>query len=583
MRPIDVPGDATTPVVIGIGEIYDGSLEVKGDRDFVRIDLVAGQTVAVTLDGFGDRPLRDPILAMADGDGNVLEFSNDRSDSRNAGLVFTAAYTGSFYIGVGGFEDVFRGTYRLEVETAEPLTDPTAAIDWGTQVADQEITVYFGDAGYRRYGLTSDGFNPYEIGQFEKAFAAISAVADLTFTIVDKPRDADFKLILDTDGLGPDLLGLFLPPGEEGAGFGAFNGQIWDRTAGGDLEMGGFSFVTVVHELMHGLGLAHPHDAGGGSDVMPGVISEFGSFGNAGLNEGVYTIMTYNSGYLTGTKGSAPPKDGGYGYEAGPMALDIAVLQEKYGANMTTNLGETTYVLPKANVMGTKWVSIWDAGGIDTIRHDGGGLTVIDLRAATLAYEEGGGGFISAKMGIAGGFTIANGVVIERAIGGMGGDLIIGNDADNILVGRRGRDLLEGHTGKDVISGNIGNDILVGGAGGDTLTGGSGADVFQFRSFRDSRWPPEQRDMITDFTRSEDLIDLSEIGIRGPVESNGGFTFIGQDQFSGEGAGTAGELRFQVGSEGLYIQADIDGNGRADLRVYVEDLNRIGASDFFLV
>ena len=41
----------------------------------------------------------------------------------------------------------------------------------------------------------------------------------------------------------------------------------------------------------------------------------------------------------------------------------------------------------------------------------GNGATTIDLRAATLQYEVGGGGFVSFVAGIHGGFTIASGVV----------------------------------------------------------------------------------------------------------------------------------------------------------------------------
>ena len=65
--------------------------------------------------------------------------------------------------------------------------------------------------------------------------------------------------------------------------------------------------------------------------------------------------------------------------------------------------------------------------------------------------------------------TIAEGTVIEYAIGGDGNDTIIGNDADNLLMGGRGNNLL--------IGGN-GNDMLTSGPGRDTLQGGSGDDIY---------------------------------------------------------------------------------------------------------
>ena len=50
---------------------------------------------------------------------------------------------------------------------------------------------------------------------------------------------------------------------------------------------------------------------------------------------------------------------------------------------------------------------------------------------------------------IHGGFTIANGVVIEKAVGGSGNDSITGNSADNTFKGRGGDDTIEGGAGTD--------------------------------------------------------------------------------------------------------------------------------------
>ena len=66
----------------------------------------------------------------------------------------------------------------------------------------------------------------------------------------------------------------------------------------------------------------------------------------------------------------------------------------------------------------------------------------IDLRAATLADgDPNAGGFLSQQTDVAGGFTIANGVVIENAIGGNGNDTLIGNNAANRLEGGAGDDI----------------------------------------------------------------------------------------------------------------------------------------------
>ncbi len=152
-----------------------------------------------------------------------------------------------------------------------------------------------------------------------------------------------------------------------------------------------------------------------------------------------------------------------------PRALDIAVIQEKYGANTTHNAGDDTYRLPMVNAPGTGYATIWDTGGIDTIAAEGLRGTTIDLTAATLLGSDalGGGGIMSHARGIYGGLTIAAGVVIENASGGSGRDTITGNSADNALFGNGGRDTLNGSAGNDTLDGGSDRDAMAGGAGND--------------------------------------------------------------------------------------------------------------------
>src|SRR6185503_11573172 len=144
-------------------------------------------------------------------------------------------------------------------------------------------------------------------------------------------------------------------------------------------------------EMGHGHGLAHPHDNGGGSEVMHGVVEEGAldySTGDYGLNNGVYTTMSYNDGWdKDGPNGAAP--ENGYGYQGTLMAFDVAVLQQKYGANMDYMTGNDTYQLPDVNAAGTFYSCIWDAGGRDAIQGSTTLSNTINLNAATLEYEVG--------------------------------------------------------------------------------------------------------------------------------------------------------------------------------------------------
>lgn len=335
-----------------------------------------------------------------------------------------------------------------QMEAVAAGTAYTNAIDWGGVMVDTGVFNEDGDMVIEYYFAPGEGrfefvyprqeWTEYEIAQTELAFDTFEAFLGVEFVEVDNAADAEFVLNkINTFG---SFLGVMNPPGTFGEGQAGFasEGTGWNTTGG--LEQGGFGFVTLIHEFGHGLGLAHPHDTGGGSTVLPGV-SNNADPGFMDLNQGVYTMMSYVDGWATHPDGQlTPAQTVNYGYQGTPMAVDIAVLQEKYGANMDHATGNDVYILPDSNTGGTYWSSIWDAGGIDEIRHTGSDAAVIDLRAATLGLEEGGGGWISWVDEIYGGYTIANGVVIENATGGTGNDALVGNEADNLLTGGGGDD-----------------------------------------------------------------------------------------------------------------------------------------------
>lgn len=307
---------------------------------------------------------------------------------------------------------------------------PTDSIDWGTKITPVNgvITFYFAKAGESFDDQTSDNWTATEKAAAVLAMKQYENVIGVKFVETANGDDAIFKFQISDDP-GSDTLGYFNPPGEENGGVGWFNSAGLGWTGSG-LAQGGLGFVTLLHEFGHAMGLAHPHDDGGTSTVMHGVTDAFDSYGDFGLNQGVYTTMTYNDGWPA-KLGELPSL--AYGRQATTMALDIWVLQQKYGANTSYKTGNDTYLLPAANNSGTFFACVWDAGGTDKLQYNGTAATTIDLRPATLQYESGGGGYVSSAAGIYGGYTIANGVVIENATGGKGADKITGNAAANVL------------------------------------------------------------------------------------------------------------------------------------------------------
>ncbi|MFK7835214.1 MAG: DUF4214 domain-containing protein [Sulfitobacter sp.] len=226
--------------------------------------------------------------------------------------------------------------------------------------------------------------------------------------------------------------------------------------------------VTLIHEIGHALGLAHPHDG----NLFPGVDNEQDS-GDFGLNTELATRMSYVAG------ASAPhPGLDIIGESSTFGAIDLAKLHLLYGPNPNAGAGNTVY--GDTPVL----VTILDSGGQDLIDFSGAGdNVVIDLRAATLQVEEGGGGylsFISRDDGARaqGGYTIAFDTVIEDARGGQGNDMITGNAATNLLSGNGGNDMIDGGAGADtaLYSGTQSNYTLTLSAAGTTVQDRRGTD-----------------------------------------------------------------------------------------------------------
>lgn len=356
------------------------------------------------------------------------------------------------------------GVAAVVANTGNPFIDALAGTSWLQIGLDRTIEYYF----YQ--GLGTLTWSSAERAAFTAALRTWSNVADVQFVEVTNIARADLiETIVSPGVFGPGVVGQHGPPAYYSFGFFARDdGDLSPRA-------GSYVFETFVHEIGHGLGLAHPHDNGLGTGIFPGVTNAFDT-GSFGLNQTIYTVLSYNEFGLPGVNS---------GYTSGPGAFDIAAIQYLYGANTTYRTGNDTYALESVIGANAQYLTIWDAGGTDAITYSGSNTVEIDLRPATLRNEVGGGGFLSQSRLAVGGFTIANGAVIENASGGSGNDTITGNDADNVLNGNGGNDTLfggggndtlDGGAGSDVLEGGTGNDRLFGGTGDDTLDGGAGAD-----------------------------------------------------------------------------------------------------------
>ncbi|MBB4438512.1 Ca2+-binding RTX toxin-like protein [Rhizobium esperanzae] len=254
------------------------------------------------------------------------------------------------------------------------------------------------------------------------------------------------------------------------------------------------------------------------------------------------TYHTYAGDSLSGYK---------YEHDGAPqtfMMLDIAALQEMYGADYTTNSDNTVYkwnpnqgityvngvaaITPAANRI---FATIWDGGGIDT--YDLSAYTTglkIDLRAGghsvfsqgQLADLGGGPNNGYARGNIFNALLYHGNVasLIENVQAGSGNDSIIGNEADNTLWG------------------NAGNDSLSGGSGNDTLIGGTGNDTYIVDDLADV--VTEELNQGTDLIRTA----LSSFALTN-IANVENLTFTGTVAFTGTGNGLANSITGGAGND----------------------------------
>jgi Ca2+-binding RTX toxin-like protein len=310
--------------------------------------------------------------------------------------------------------------------------------------------------------------NSNEQSAVTQALAVVARSANLSFTQVpdNEGTVGEFRFT-STQNVSPGSLAHAYTP----ANGVIESGDVWFspdwNESGGIITKGSHDFLTILHEIGHGLGLKHPFESGNSGAVLS---DEYDNY--------LYTIMSYSS------KAGVANSVGADFYPTTFMYLDLVALETLYGRSFIANTGNTSYVFDANQKY---WQTITDSGGIDTITYSSafsGGR--IDLSNATFS-----------QMGLAVNFyngtstrdTIALGpsTVIENATGGGGADTLIGNGVANRLVGGGGADTLKGAagadnlnggTGTDKLFGDTGNDILVWSAG-DTHNGGTGIDTLK--------------------------------------------------------------------------------------------------------
>jgi Ca2+-binding RTX toxin-like protein len=191
-----------------------------------------------------------------------------------------------------------------------------------------------------------------------------------------------------------------------------------------------------------------------------------------------------------------------------------------------------------------------------------------------------GGGIYLENWGIISGgaraISLQTGPNEVRNFGVLSGDVVLGNSVD-LFISTRGTVVgdIDGGAGNDTIRATVDNDRIFGGPGADVLTGGAGADVFVWAVAADTGLGRVARDVITDFQRGLDDIDLSAIDAK-PGGANDVFRFV-------TGAFTAvGQVHVVQKLGERWVELNLDADKAAEVRIVLTGTGALAAGDFVL-
>jgi Ca2+-binding RTX toxin-like protein len=274
-----------------------------------------------------------------------------------------------------------------------------------------------------------------------------------------------------------------------------------------------------------------------------------------------------------------------------PRAVALKASDFLLGRELTSG-ADTVAGTPWADyIVGGAGDRITGGGGIDFLQGfavDGGAgrdNVLADGRGATARGGDGDDrvtvrGVTSAGYGGAGDDELVSDLGTGiRLFGEAGNDILRDFGGDMLLSGGDGDDRLfaSEDDGTDRLEGGAGADRLEGTGDGDQLRGGPGGDTFVFGRNYGLGTLDAGADVILDFVRGPDTIDVGGIDASGAGAGDQDFAFIGTRAFSG-----ASQLRIAKEGGDTVVQGSTDLDAAPEFEIVVRGNLTLTADDFVL-
>lgn len=472
----DLPDTVATPVTLGDDDSLNGSIEVLGDIDWVRIEVPAGATATITMTASGEGAVADPLVRLFDTNGHFLYNETGYSSTTSSVVVTnTGLSTETYFVSAEDYSGNDIGTYVLTVD----MSTPASAVEFSVEEVVTQLT--------QEYWTWSGSSSPD--GTYSWDVAPGDAIAvDLSGLAAGGRAFALDALGAWTMVTGIDFHETTLAVGGPGIRFNDDNansayasfsntssGEIvsaainigtgwidgdWSTDGEGQvvLDHSSYSFQTYIHEIGHVLGLGHAGFYNGNATY--GVDNHYRN------DSWQMSVMSYFS------QSENSYVDASFAYVLTPMMADIAAMQSLYGVDGTLRAGDTIYGV--GSTAGGYYDTMFEENTATFTILDEGGVDFLDLSGTSAPSRvDLTSGAISDIHGRIGNLILYSDTVIENLRTGDGNDTLLGNAVANVLIGG---------LGDDILSGGAGSDTLFGGGQNDMLIGGEDDDIFVFSS-----------------------------------------------------------------------------------------------------